>query len=264
MADLITFPPGVLDPGPVRLSIVARGESWFALDKPAGLILAPDAFHEDNAPTVVTAIHAAATAGKPQLAALGITGCSRIHALDAELGGVVVLASSEKAAPAMRNEIGTGKWEFTYDLVTEAYEGPDTIECDLPLLRHGRLPRMVVSHHAGKRCTTKFTLVRRLGAYVLWEVRTNENRAHQVRAHAAECGLRIVGEFLYVRVRLVYLSALKRDYRPGRDEERPLHPGLALHLRKVTSGKGAAFTVSAESKRPKTLATLIKRLEEMG
>jgi 23S rRNA-/tRNA-specific pseudouridylate synthase len=264
MADLITFPPGVLDPGPVRLPILARGDSWFALDKPAGLILTPDAFHAEDAPTVVSAIHAAALAGKPQLVALGITGCSRIHALDAELSGAVVLASAEKSAAAMRNEIGSGKWEFVYDLVTEAYEGPEEISCDLPLLRHGRLPRMVVSHQAGKRCQTRFNLVRRLGAYVLWEVRTVENRAHQVRVHAAESGLRIVGEFLYVRVRQVYLSAIKRGYRPGREDERPLHPGLALHLRKVQSGSEGAFAVSVASKRPKTLSTLIKRLEDLG
>lgn len=264
MGELITFPPGVLDPGPVRLPVVARGEQWFAIDKPAGLVMTPDAFHAEDSPTVVGSIHAAALAGKRQLVDLGITGCSRVHALDAELGGVAVLASSEPAAAIMRNEIGSRQWTFVYDLVTEAFDGPDSITCDLPLIRHGRLPRMVVSHQAGKRCSTQFTLVRRLGGYVLWEARTPENRAHQVRVHAAECGLRIVGESFYVRVRKVFLSAIKRGYRPGREDERPLHPGIALHLRKIDSGAAGTFKIAAESKRPKTLATLIKRLEERG
>lgn len=264
MSDLITFPPGVLGQDPLRLPVLARGEGWFAIAKPAGLLLAPDAFHPDDAPSIAGAIHAAATAGKPQLAALGIGGCARIHSLDAELSGAAVLASTEETAALLRNHNGSGRWEFVYELVTEAHEGPGELVCELPLTRHELQPRMVVSHREGKRCRTVFTLVRRIGGYVLWEARTLENRPHQVRLHAGECGLRIAGEFLYVRVREVYLSAIKRGYRPGRDEERPIHSGLAMHLRTIRALPGSRPEVVAEAPRPKTLMALVRRLEERG
>ncbi len=264
MPDLITFPPGVLGAEPVRLPVLNRGEGWFAIDKPPGLPLAPDAFHPDDAPSIVGAIHATATAGKPQLAALGIGGCSRIHSLDAEIGGAAVLASTEESAALLRNHIGSARWDFSYDLVTEAHDGPEEIVCELPLVRHEELPRMLVSHREGKRCRTTFRLVQRLGRYALWQADTHENRPHQVRVHASECDLRIVGEFLYARVRQVFLSSLKRGYRPGRDEERPLHSGIALHLRSVRSLPGSRPEVIAEAPRPKSISTLIRRLEERG
>ncbi|MBE2214543.1 MAG: RNA pseudouridine synthase [Opitutaceae bacterium] len=264
MSELITFPPGVLGTEPLRLPIVARGDGWFAISKPAGLLLAADGFHPEDATSIVGAIHAAAAAGKPQLASLGIQGCARIHSLDPEASGVAVLASTEEMAALLRNHVGSARWEFLYDLVTEAHDGPDEMECDLPLLRHETEPEMIVSHRAGKRCRTSFRVVRRLGRHTLWEARTLENRPHQVRVHAAETGLRIVGEFLYARVREVYLSSLKRGYRPGHDVERPLHAGLALHLRVVRALPGSRPDVAAEAVPPKSLATLIRRLGEFA
>jgi len=260
MSDLITFPPGVLGTAPLRLPVVARGEGWFAIAKPPRLLLASDGLHPDDAPSIVGAIHAAATAGKPQLASLGIAGCARIHSLDAEISGAAVLATTEETAALLRNHVGSARWEFIYDLVTEAHDGPDEITCDLPLVRHETEPEIVVSHRTGKRSTTRFRLVRRFARHALWEARTMENRLHQVRVHAAESSLRIVGESHYARVRAVYLSSLKRGYRPGRDDERPLHVGLALHLREIRALPGSRPAVAAVAPQPKTLVALIRRL----
>ena len=261
-SEQITFPPGTFGPDPLRLEVLARGEAWFALNKPGGILLAQDALHAEDAVSVVGAIHAAASAGKPQLAALGIAGCSRIHHLDAEVSGVAVLATSEAAAARLRNEQGSGAWEFVFELVAEADDLPDELTCELPLTRHMSQPRMIVSHRQGKQCATRFRRLRQLGKHAVWEARTPQNRLHQVRVHAAERGLRIVGEHLYARVRPVYLSSLKRHYRPGREEERPLHAGVALHLGEVriTAGSAAAPLICAP--KPRSLLTLIKRLEE--
>lgn len=264
MPDLITFPPGVLGTEPLRLPVLARGAGWFAIAKPAGLLLASDAFHAEEAPSIVAAIHAAALAGKAQLASLGIGGCARIHTLDAEVSGAAVLASTEETAALLRNHIGSGRWEFVHELITEAHDGPDELLCELPLVRHETEPEMVVSHRAGKRCRTQFKLVRRLGRHALWQATTAESRPHQVRVHAAESGLRIVGESLYARVRQVYVSSLKRGYRPGHDDERPLHPGLALHLRVVRALPGSRPNVAAEAPLPKSMTALIRRLDEQG
>lgn len=262
MSDVITFPPGILTPEPLRLPVLAQGEGWFAIGKPAGLLLAADVFHAEDAPSIVGAIHAAALAGKPQLAALGISGCARVHTLDAELSGAALLASTEEVAALLRNHIGSARWEFVHDLVTEAFDGPGEIVCELPLVRHETEPEMIVSHRAGKRCRTTFTLKERLGRYARWEAHTLENRPHQIRVHAAESGLRIVGEMHYARVRRVFLSSLKRGYRAGRDEERPLHRDIALHLRVVRALAGSRPAVSAEMPLPKTFTALIRRLGE--
>ncbi len=258
---MITFPPGVLAPEPVRLNILARGTGWFAIDKPAGLLLAPDTLHPEDAPSIVGAIHAAATAGKPQLAALGIGGCARIHAMDAEISGVAVLAADPDAAARMRAALGSGRWHFHGELVAETVDGPGEFECDLPLVRHASQPRIIVSHREGKRCRTAFTRLQSLGSHALWRAVTAENRLNQIRVHAAESGLRIAGEALYGRVRAVYLSALKRRYRRGTEDERPLHAGVALHLHRINF-EDSAGPVEIESPRPKSLAALVRRLAQ--
>jgi len=264
MSEKITFPPGVLGEDPVRLEVLACGEGWFALDKPAGLLLAPDALHPPETPSIVEAIQAAALAGKPQLTALGIAGCGRVHALDTEISGVAILATSESSAATLRNQLGSGAWEFVYEIVCQGADGPAERRCDRPIVRHAdpNRFRMVLSAREGKRCQSHFLRSEAWGGYSLWEVRTADNRPHQVRAHAAECGLRIVGEAVYGRVRNVYLSSLKRGYRPGREQERPLHPGLAAHLRFIRCGQPGSGGFSVESRRPKTLSTLLARLQD--
>lgn len=260
--DLITFPPGVLGDEPRRIRVLARGEGWFAVDKPAGLALAADALHPEGAPSLAGAIHAAALAGKPQLTALGIGGCSRIHSLDAEASGVAILACGEGEASALRNSLGSGRWEFTYQFLAQGSSGEPSITCDLPIAKHPTLARMIVSHRQGKRCATIFTREKILGGFELWTALTRENRPNQVRLHAAESGLRLLGEYTYGRVPPVLLSSLKRKYRPGRHAEQPLHPGLALHLQEVRFPAPGSAEAGVRAGRPKTFDALVRRLEE--
>lgn len=121
---------------------------------------------------------------------------------------------------------------------------------------------MAVSHAAGRKCVTVFTPVRVFGRWTRWEARTHENRPHQVRLHAWECGLAIPGDGLYGRVPRVYLSQLKRRYRPGSEDERPLHPSLCLHLREVAFPDADGRIVRLEVSPPKTFAVMERRLEQ--
>jgi 23S rRNA-/tRNA-specific pseudouridylate synthase len=123
---------------------------------------------------------------------------------------------------------------------------------------------MVVSHRGGRKCATVFTRREAWGRYSLWEARTGDNRPHQVRIHAAESRLRIPGEHLYVRVRLPYLSALKRDYRPGSGDEQPLHGPLCLHLREVRFPAPDGSIVTVEAPRPRSFSALLSCLARYG
>jgi 23S rRNA-/tRNA-specific pseudouridylate synthase len=262
-AELITFPAGVLGPDPCRLAVLARGDDFFAVSKPSGVALAPDAL-EEGEPSLLDALAAALRAGKPQLERLAIRHCGRVHGLDAPATGAVVIASSPEGEARLRNAAGSRRMEFVYDLVAERIDEPREFCCTLPVARHSAQPRMVVSHRTGRKCETLFTPVRELGGHVLWEARTCENRPHQIRLHAAENGLRIPGEHIYGRVSLVYLSRLKAAYRPGRGEERPLHAPLALHLREIVIKSATARVTLACAEMPRSLATMVDLLAEHG
>lgn len=261
--DMITFPSRELGLDPVRLPILERGNGWIAFSKPAGIAVGGDTL-EATSPDLGAALVRALAAGKPQLGRLEITFAGRVHVLDALATGAVVFALSPEAEAKMRNAVGSRQWEFVYDVLAQTTNRPEgePVGCDLPLVRHGVEPRMVVSHAAGKRCHTSFKPLRPLGRWTLWEARTRDNRPHQVRVHAAESGLRIPGETVYGGIPRVFLSDLKPRYRPGRGDERPLHASLCLHLREIagTDANGAAFRVSAP--RPKSFDVLVRRLEE--
>lgn len=260
-SELISFPPGVLGADAVRLPVLVRQADWFAVNKPAGVAVCADPL-EPAAPGLLEAIGAALHAGKPQLQRLGIADCARVHGLDAEATGALVLATSPEAHARLRNAVGSRRVQFVYEFVASGRLACE-VDCALPLARHSAEPRMVVSHRDGRISETSFRLVRELGEYRVWEARTRENRPHQVRLHAAESGLRIPGEAIYGRVPLVYLSAVKRGFRPGRGEERSLHSPLALHLREIEiHEEGATVRVSAPL--PRSLAVMIELLERHG
>jgi 23S rRNA pseudouridine1911/1915/1917 synthase len=262
-ADMLTFPAGALGVDPVRLPIIAREEGWLALNKPAGLAVGADPLEAQHA-DLVSALSAAITAGKPQLAKLGISYVGRVHGLDAVATGVAVLALSPAAETDMRNAVGSQRWEFVYDVLAQTGKHAEdiAIACDLPLARHATEPRMIVSRATGKKCATHFTPARSLGRWTLWEARTRDNRPHQVRVHASERDLRVPGESTYGSVPRVFLSDLKSKYRAGRDLERPLHPSIAMHLREVRFTTSGGVETHVTTPRPKSFEVLLRRLAE--
>ena len=88
---------------------------------------------------------------------------------------------------------------------------------------------MFISHKTGKKACTHFRFLGAYGYYELWEATASFMRPHQIRYHAADQGLVIVGEYLYGEELPLLLSQFKRKY-TGRDRERPLYEGLYLHM----------------------------------
>lgn len=263
--EFISFPPGGLFVEPVRIPVLLRTPDWYVLAKPAGVVVTETPLHPE-APVLKAAIDRSLAAGKAQLSALGITRAEAVTDLDLDATGCVLFANTADVARDLRNALGSNRFEFIYDLVSENRRGAhlgSEVECRLPLIQSERSLRMVVSRTAGRKCATHFVRVKEAFRYSIWEARCAYSRPHQIRAHAAECGLRIPGEMTYTRVRLVCLSALKRGYREGGREERPLHAPLCLHLGKLRF-PGAAGDVLVEAPQPRSLAVLIRRVIELG
>jgi len=248
-APFISFPEGFLGSRPRKFELLTNRADCFAVNKPAGMAC----YQHDWAlgrPDFSMALRRSLLEGKPQLARLGIEGVFRVYNLEAEASGALLYAKTEEAEARYRNAFGAEQMDFLFHLLVRPEgEDPERV-CALPVARHFEEPRMAVSHKTGKKCETRFRRLRRYGPYELWEARSRQLRLHQVRLHAAESGLRIVGDPLYGANEQLYLSRIKRDYRPGRRPERPLRQGLCLHLLRVEapafgSGSGEALVVQA-------------------
>jgi len=255
----ISFPEGRLDEKPVRLKLLADHEGWFAVSKPSGVALVPDPWYAGTI-DLVSALRAEISAGKRQLANLGIVAPIAINRLDVEESGVAILAKNEHSGAILKNLLGSSGLKMTYAFLAEASAGDSLLECSLPLLRHREQRRVLVSHRSGKKALTSFRRIESLGSFHRWEAETAYSRIHQIRIHAAECGLGILGERLYNAVPLVYLSHLKRRFRRGEKPERPIYGHIALHLGRIEIQYPDQTPIQVEAVLPRGFSALIRRL----
>ena len=258
--DFISFPPGYLGGRPQKFPLIANEEGFFALNKPAGLASAQHEWTLGK-PDISMALRRELLNEKPQLARLGIEGLYRVYNLDAEVSGVLLFAKNELHEEILKNAVGSSQLRFKFHLLA-AYDGEEReFLCDLPLARHVTDRRMLVSHKTGKKCETRFRFVRQYGRYQLWEAETSDMRVHQARVHAAERGLRVVGESLYSKGDQIYLSQLKKGYQANSDrEERPIYAALCLHLLEVAFAIPDSDFDPIAAPLPSRFETLLKRL----
>lgn len=229
------FPAPLLGTDSLRLPVVYDDGERMALAKPAGVLVQQDAWYP-RLPVLVEAIRYQAAQAKPEFVKMGIgqAGLWAVTDLDAECAGPLLLARSRDVAEDLRNKFGSSSFSFTYEFVTQAAAAEEPVTCDLPLARHERLPRMLVSHTTGKIAQTVFAAQDRVGAYFRCTAQTRFPRRHQILLHASESGLPVLGDRLYAKSTPVMLSHLKRDYTFRQDrDERPLYDGPAYYLKEI-------------------------------
>lgn len=157
-----------------------------------------------------------------------------VYDVDREISGASIFVFDENAMQKLRNAYGSQQLEFVFRFFTRGSinDHGDRV-CDLPLAAHFSEPRMLVSHQSGKKTHTEFRFLEQWGPISMWEARANFVRCHQLRLHAVEVGLPIMGEEFYANEAPLYLSELKRMKKMPEVEE-PICPGLCLHLSEVS------------------------------
>jgi 23S rRNA-/tRNA-specific pseudouridylate synthase len=239
---LIGFPPPLLGPAPLRLPVLGASVGAVALAKPAGIAWERDTRDGTGAVggNVLDAVRAQLAAQKPELLALGLERPVSVWPLETEISGVGLLVPHGPALDQWRNAFGSAQLRFTYEFLAADTDGTDAFECALPIARHDEKPLALVSHITGKKSVTAFRRVVRAGGWSWWEATTHYPRYHQVRLHAAECGLRIAGETQYSDGDVITLARLSPRGRLNKGEDRPLHDGICLRLASVDcTGVGA-------------------------
>ncbi len=259
----LSFPPRYLGSSSQKFPLIANTDGFFAINKPAGMSVAMDKWAV-RTPDFSMALLREMEAEKPQLKRLGIEIVSRVNAIDPELSGISLFAKNKEAEEFLRNALGSRKMRFVYDLLVEPDIKEKSVVCDLPIARHDSEPRALISRATGRKTETMFQHQKSYGRYHLWEASTNVCRPHQIRLHAAESGLRVVGEGLYAISKPIFLSSLKRNYRRSSQEEKPLYSKICIHLRELLFENSDGSSVCVKADLPKRFAVLLKKLEQFG
>lgn len=256
----------------IKLSSPATREFWeipvlfedahlLALDKPAGLLTAPDP-NAPERPTLVTLLHAGIAAGKPWAQERGLAYLMNAHRLDPETSGVILFAKSKSVLVVLADFFGVDKPGKKYMALAHGVPSEDRFEIDAKLAPHLARPGMMsVDREHGKRSRTLFEVLEKFSRNTLLRCEPLTLRLHQIRVHLCHAGLRLAGDELYGGKPL-WLSRLKPDFRlkPGKTE-RPLIARPALHAEQLTLPHpltGEVLTITAPW--PKDLTVAVKYL----
>ena len=242
--------------------MLASGEGFLVLEKVSGLTWERSK-HEMRS-GICDAVRAQLVQGKPELVRCGLRDPVSIWPLETEMAGLGLLVERGENAERWRNAFGSELLEFSYTLLAQEDSSvEEKFECDLPVATHVSEARALISHATGKKSRTVFTRLERCGRWSWWEARTNFPRWHQVRLHAAEAGLRIVGEVLYAEGKDISLTDLLPGGRLNKGEARPLSVGLCLRLQSVDGRRiGGPIFSAPEPERWRVLRKRLRRYAE--
>jgi 23S rRNA pseudouridine1911/1915/1917 synthase len=238
------FPPVAHIP----LTIVFEDEAMLVIDKPVGMVVHPNDFHDSD--TVVQAVLAIRPEVKDALYDLE-NPVSRlrpgiVHRLDKDTSGLLVIAKTREAMLALAQQFHDHTIEKTY-LTTLYGTLPARRTVDAPIQRKsGRDNVMVASHEGGqgRNAISHFEPVRTYAPYEKWpdelvtecRVHIETGRTHQIRVHAKFIGHPVMGDQMYGNKPSIKLSE-KAGW--GTQQLR----AVELTLNHPTTGKRLTFKV---------------------
>lgn len=227
----LTISPGLFSKETNELKVLYSTEGILALEKPKGIITDAHPWYP-NSPSLVHALNQQYKL-YPQSFQYPFEKAFSIYFLEPEITGIALLATNKNTAAYLRNEFGSEHLLFKFLLLAKSKlpsEQEKTLECDLPLAKHFDQNIMIVSNKSGKKTKTKFKwLSDQPNGYQLWEAQTHYLRMHQIRIHAMECGLQILGEKEYTYSNSPKSLAFKTKLKNTEMPNNPIND-LYLHL----------------------------------
>jgi len=225
------------------------------VSKPAGLPTVPDGYDTD----------------RPYLAGLLEPTFGRVwvvHRLDRDTSGIVVLARNADTHKSLSAQFQEHQVIKVYHALVMGHPTWQERSVSAPLrVDADRQHRTIVDLETGKPSTTHFRVLEKFHAPLaqvsLIEATPKHGRTHQIRVHLCTLGMPVAADPLYGNGGQLMLSAIKRQYQPSENGERPLIGRLALHALSITlthpaSGKRHTF----EAPYPKDFTAALKQLRK--
>jgi len=209
----------------VPIPVIARGDGWLAVDKPAGIPVHPVNSVREN--TIIRMLRRQE----------GIEGLRLTHRLDRETTGVLLVAENAGTASTLSTAFERGRVKKEYLALVNGVMQEEEGTIDLPI---GDAPgskvfvrRAVVE--GGERAVTRWRIERRLEGSTLLRLFPETGRRHQLRVHLEAIGHAILGDGLYGRPDRDYLD-LVAGTRDARRERGEPHRQL-LHCARLAVGE---------------------------
>jgi len=228
----------------IKLSSRATNDFWeipvlfedphlIAFDKPAGLLVSPDA-NDPTRPSLMELARRDITRQASWAVERGISYLENTHRLECDTSGVLLVAKDKPTLIALANQFGNETPCKDYAALIRGTPKNDKFKVDLKLASTpDQSGQIWPDAKLGKKAITHFEVVEVFSGYALVKCQPLTNRRHQIRIHLSRQRLPLAGDTLYGGGPL-NLSSLKKNYRLKPEKtERPLLGTPALHCETI-------------------------------
>jgi 23S rRNA pseudouridine955/2504/2580 synthase/23S rRNA pseudouridine1911/1915/1917 synthase len=235
----------------MHLHFLYRDLECVAVDKPAPLLTLPDRFDHAQ-PSLIQIL-------RKQFDEIFV-----VHRLDRETSGVILFALTAAAHRELSQMFEHRDVDKTYLALVHGELTQDEGTIDAAIRENSSRPGSVQTHPSGKPSLTTFSVVERFRGYTLVEARPRTGRLHQIRIHFSSIGHPLAVDAMYGGQTGLYLSSIKRGYRPkpGQDEK-PLIGRATLHASSISfkhPSTGAMIKIGAPL--PKDFRSVLQHLRK--
>jgi len=218
-----------LNPNWPELEILYEDELLLAVNKPSGLLIAPDRWDKSR-PNLMTLLQNAIRDGHPWTRERHLSYLANVHRLDIGTSGVLLLAKTRETLVNLAHQFFQHTPEKHYLALTEGVlPGPELL-IDQPIGSNPHQPgKCRIDLRNGKTAQTRVKLLERFRHHALVDAELLTGRQHQVRVHLQFIGCPLVADPDYGNGTPLLLSQIKPGYKAAAHEERPLIGRPALH-----------------------------------
>jgi 23S rRNA pseudouridine1911/1915/1917 synthase len=188
-----------------------------------------------------------------------------VHRLDKETSGVMLFAKDIAAQRHISAQFQNNQVHKEYLALVFGRPGSTEGEIDKPIVPHpNQRDRMMVAKK-GRPARTAWKVEKSMRRFAVVRCFPKTGRTHQIRVHLLSIGLPLAVDPLYNppppgKKPAIYLSQVKRDYRPSAHEERPLIARLTLHAEVLRFMHPDGREITIECPVPKDFRATVNQL----
>lgn len=228
-----------------NILILFENNDYLVINKPSGISTLTD--RKDNIDLI-----SLAKSSYPEIHAC--------HRIDKDTSGVLVYAKNPEGYKHLSMQFQNREVIKKYHAIVQGQTEFKNYLVDIPLIEKGQ-GTVRWDTRNGKKSSTVFSTLENFKDYSLVECRPITGRRHQIRVHLKYAHHPILADTTYSGEYL-YLSHIKRNYKPTKRAETPLINRMALHASSISFKTLTGEEQNITADYPKDFQVLLKQLRK--